>query len=253
MSVPAARTAAVRVVIVDDTQDLRELLTLALTRGGMDVVGEAGDGLAGIEAVRLERPDVVLLDLSMPVMDGLEALPSIRDLVPAAKIIVLSGFGAGQMSRRALAMGADGYLQKGMSLHRILDYVRGVVGDTTDQPAPSPTLTPTLAEVGGTEAPAEVSARAALAMAPYGVLEVADEPLFPIVHANPAAQRLLADQARSGVPLATVAPLLSSLVAYDRLEGEGAFVADLGDNGVHAILRRTSRSMLIYLDPSRSP
>ena len=82
MNATAARTRPVRVVIVDDTYDLRELLRLALTRGGMEVVGEAGDGLAGIEAVRLERPDVVLLDLSMPVMDGLEALPSIRRLVP---------------------------------------------------------------------------------------------------------------------------------------------------------------------------
>jgi DNA-binding NarL/FixJ family response regulator len=125
MNATAARIRPVRVVIIDDTYDLRELLRLALTRGGMDVVGEAGDGLAGIEAVRSERPDVVLLDLSMPVMDGLEALPSIRRLVPEAKIIVLSAFGATHLSERALASGADGYLQKGMSLKRILEYVRG--------------------------------------------------------------------------------------------------------------------------------
>jgi DNA-binding NarL/FixJ family response regulator len=122
----------VRVVIVDDTHDLRELLRLALTRGGMEVVGEAGDGLAGIETVRTQRPDVVLLDLSMPVMDGLEALPTIRRLLPGAKIIVLSGFAGTQMSDRALATGADGYLEKGMSLKRILDYVRGVVDGTID-------------------------------------------------------------------------------------------------------------------------
>jgi len=85
MSAAAPRTRPVRVVIVDDTDDLRELLRLALSRGGMEVVGEAGDGLAGIEAVRLEQPDVVLLDLSMPVMDGLEALPRIRHLVPAVR------------------------------------------------------------------------------------------------------------------------------------------------------------------------
>jgi DNA-binding NarL/FixJ family response regulator len=139
MNAAAPRTRPVRVVIIDDTYDLRELLRLALTRGGMEVVGEAGDGLAGIETVRLEHPDVVLLDLSMPVMDGLEALPSIRDLVPDAKIIVLSGFGATHMSERALAVGADGYLQKGMSLKRILDYVRGIVDGTTDQ-SPSPAL-----------------------------------------------------------------------------------------------------------------
>ena len=141
MNVTAPRTRPVRVVIIDDTYDLRELLRMALIRGGMDVVGEAGDGLAGIEAVRLQRPDVVLLDLSMPVMDGLEALPSIRRLVPAAKIIVLSGFGATRMSKLALATGADGYLQKGMSLKQILEYVRGIVDGTNDSSTPSPALT----------------------------------------------------------------------------------------------------------------
>jgi signal transduction histidine kinase/ActR/RegA family two-component response regulator len=283
MSATAARTRPVRVVVIDDTYDLRELLRLALTRGGMEVVGEAGDGLAGIEAVRLERPDVVLLDLSMPVMDGLEALPSIRRLVPAAKIIVLSGFGATQMSERALATGADGYLQKGMSLKRILEYVRGIVDGTTDQPTPSPALTlvptpapahaPGLAHAtpGGVAAgmavlaatqgiqtqPADaaeastqpdVSAWDALALAPYGVLEVADEPLFRIVHANPTAQRLLENRARFGVPLGTIAPLLSNLVSYNRLDGEASFVADVNGVGVHATLRRASSSLLIYLD-----
>jgi DNA-binding NarL/FixJ family response regulator len=141
MNAAAPSTRPVRVVIIDDTSDLRDLLRLALTRGGMEVVGEAGDGLAGIEAVRREHPDVVLLDLSMPVMDGLEALPSIRRLVPAAKVIVLSGFGATQMSERALATGADGYLQKGMPLMRIIDHVRGIVDRITDEAVPSPALT----------------------------------------------------------------------------------------------------------------
>jgi DNA-binding NarL/FixJ family response regulator len=141
MNAAAPSTRPVRVVIIDDTSDLRDLLRLALTRGGMEVVGEAGDGLAGIEAVRREHPDVVLLDLSMPVMDGLEALPSIRRLVPAAKVIVLSGFGATQMSERALATGADGYLQKGMPLMRIIDHVRGIVDGITDEAVPSPSLT----------------------------------------------------------------------------------------------------------------
>ena len=261
-AVPRARPA--RVVIVDDTYDLRELLRLALTRGGMEVVGEAADGLSGIEAVRLERPDVVLLDLSMPVMDGLEALPSIRRLVPAGKIIVLSGFGATQMSERALAIGADGYLQKGMSLKRILEYVRNVVDGSEDPPRPSPALM-LVPEVGpepseaGLASPApgpgtapaihpEVSAWDAFALAPYGVLEVADEPLFRIVHANPTAQRLLEGQARCGVPLGTIAPLLTNLVAYNRLDGDGSFVAEVGGVEVHATLRRATTTLLIYLD-----
>jgi len=119
---PATRVRPLRTVIIDDTADLRDLLRLALNRGGFDVVGEAGDGKAGIELVRTEHPDVVLLDLSMPVMDGLEALPTIRRTVPGAKIIVLSGFGATQMSERALANGADGYVQKGASLDSIASF-----------------------------------------------------------------------------------------------------------------------------------
>lgn len=113
----------IRVVIVDDTEDLRFLLRTALTRGGMEVVAEAADGRAGIHAVRDAQPDVVLLDLAMPVMDGRAALPAIRRGAPAARIIVLSGFGADQLSDEVLALGADGYIEKGHSLRRIVQYV----------------------------------------------------------------------------------------------------------------------------------
>jgi DNA-binding NarL/FixJ family response regulator len=118
----------VRAVVIDDTSDIRELLSLVLTRSGMLVVGEAGDGQAGIDVVRAERPDVVLLDLAMPVMDGVEALPLIRALVPDARIIVLSAF-AGAVSEQVLEWGADGYLQKGTPLKEIIAYVEKVITD----------------------------------------------------------------------------------------------------------------------------
>lgn len=248
----ATRVRPQRVVLIDDTFDLRELLRLALTRGGMEIVGEAGDGLAGIEAVRTERPDIVLLDLSMPVMDGLEALPSIRRLVPDATIIVLSAFGATHMSERALATGADGYLQKGMPLKRILEHVRAIASGARETPS-SPVVPSSAGPVRHAAEPGlepEVSTWDALALAPYGVLEIADEPLFRIIHANPTAQRLLENSARYGVPLGTVAPLLNNLVAYHRLDGEASFVADVNGVGVHATLRRTDRSLLVFLDSS---
>jgi DNA-binding response OmpR family regulator len=118
----ATRERAVRAVVIDDTSDIRELMSSVLTKNGFDVVGEAGDGRAGVEVVRAERPDVVLLDLGMPVMDGVEALPLIRKLVPDAQIIVLSAF-TGAIEEHVLESGADGYLVKGTPLRTIVAYL----------------------------------------------------------------------------------------------------------------------------------
>ena len=118
----------VRVVVIDDSEDLRGLLRFALSRAGMDVVGEAGDGSAGLEVVREERPDVVLLDLAMPIMDGVEALPLIRELVPKAQIIVFSGFDV-PLAQQVLEAGADGHVVKGTPLKDIVTYVLATFED----------------------------------------------------------------------------------------------------------------------------
>ena len=259
-----------RVVIIDDTPDLRELLRLALTRGGFDVVAEAGDGREGIEVVRETRPDLVLLDLAMPVMDGIEALPTIRRLCPTAKIVVLSGFGAQQMAARAVAAGADGYVQKGAPLTTILDYVRDMSSAGPRKPARTLAVVPTssrtiqaetLAErpTMSTVAPASpdkepsvgsrahISAWEAMNLAPYGVIELADEPLFRIMHANGMALRLLGD-ATIGMPLSMAAAELSQLVSYHRLDADASFEVDVDGGRVRATLRRTGWSVLVYLD-----
>jgi CheY-like chemotaxis protein len=124
----ATRERPIRAVVIDDTRDIRELLSLVLTRSGMEVVGEASDGQAGVEVVRAERPDVVLLDLAMPVMDGVEALPIIRELVPDARIIVLSAF-AGAVKQQVLDWGADGYLEKGTPLKKVVAYIEETLGE----------------------------------------------------------------------------------------------------------------------------
>lgn len=263
---PAAR--ALRTVIVDDTADLRVLLRLALDRGGFEVVGEAGDGRAGIEAVRDSRPDLVLLDLSMPVMDGLEALPTIRRLVPKATIVVLSGFGATQMSARAMAAGANGYVQKGASLTSILSYVRDLTtggvahtprplsvvptgADGVDAPGLADDLPAPVIERGPPDAEAQghhVSAWEALSMAPYGVIELADEPLFRIVYANAVAQRLLARRAAPGTPLSLASAELATLVAFHRLDPDASFEVRLDGGVARATIRRTGWSVMVYLD-----
>ncbi|TIC82964.1 response regulator [Nocardioides sp. GY 10127] len=254
-----------RVVIIDDTSDLRELLRLALARGGFDVVGEAADGRAGLEVVQATDPDLVLLDLSMPVVDGLDALPALRRAVPDALIIVLSGFGATQMSDRALAMGADGYVQKGSSLESVLAYLQDVVAGVPSSTARSMTVAAPSAPAGvpaahaahaAPRAPAPARPEAspagawteALDLAPVGVLELADEPLLRVLQINPVARRQLAG-ADVGSPLGFVNGPLATLVAYHRMTDDAAFEADLGGVTVRVVLRRSSRaSLLVYLD-----
>ena len=130
----------IRVVVIDDTEDLRFLLQAALTRAGIDVVGEAANGRAGIDAVRETQPDVVLLDLAMPVMDGRAALPHIRRAAPSARIVVLSGFGADLLADEVLALGADGYIEKGHSLRRIVQYVEDAAAAPEITRPPGPVL-----------------------------------------------------------------------------------------------------------------
>lgn len=248
-TVPAGQP--VRTVIIDDTPDLRQLLRLALGRGGFEVVAEAGDGRHGIDVVRETRPDLILLDLSMPVMDGLEALPPIRRLVPRATIVVLSGFGATQMSERAVAAGADGYVQKGTSLTSILDRVRELVADDLGEPVPgaveaAPPVPAVGSDPGGQD---PVPAREALDLAPFGVVELTDEPLLRIVRANATAERLLARPAAPGTPLSLASGELAALVAFHRLDVDTSFDVRLDGGAARATLRRTGGSVLVYLDP----
>ena len=122
----SARDRPVRAVVIDDAADIRELMTIVLRRAGMEVVATAPDGRAGVEVVRAERPDLVILDLAMPVMDGVEALPLIRELVPDGRIIVLSAF-TGAVSDQMLEAGADGYLEKGTPLKEIVAYLEAAL------------------------------------------------------------------------------------------------------------------------------
>lgn len=118
-----------QVLIVDDTPDLRLLLQLSLSRyQGVTVVGEAGDGQQGVDLAREYQPDVVLLDLAMPRMDGLQALPLIREVAPDARVIVLSGFDESRMAGAATAAGAHAYLRKGASPDELIATVASVLG-----------------------------------------------------------------------------------------------------------------------------
>lgn len=111
-----ARTSSIRTVIVDDVEALRRLVEIALTQTGkFDVVGQAKDGEEAIEVVAETLPELVLLDLSMPRMDGLEALPKIRKAAPQAHVVILTGFEESRLGETARKQGAAGYLEKGLS------------------------------------------------------------------------------------------------------------------------------------------
>ncbi len=116
MAEPAGTAAArLRVVIADDASAMRALLRRMLEdSAAFDVVGEAGDGEEAVRLAGALHPDVVLLDVAMPVMDGLAAIPGIRRTSPASRIVVLSAIEAGRVRDQALTSGADGFIEKRM-------------------------------------------------------------------------------------------------------------------------------------------
>ena len=110
-----------RVLIADDVQDLRSMLRLALELSGrFTVVAEAMDGAHAVDLAAMYKPELALLDLSMPALDGLEALPRILEASPATKVVVLSGFEEARMAPVALKGGAVAYLEKGVPPRRLV-------------------------------------------------------------------------------------------------------------------------------------
>jgi DNA-binding NarL/FixJ family response regulator len=118
----------ISVYLVDDVPELRELVRLGLEEDpDFEIAGEAGDGRSGIEGIAATEPDAALVDLSMPDMDGLQAIPEIRERHPDLAIIVLSGFSADRMGEIVLDRGADAYIEKGTPIQDIRDATRVAV------------------------------------------------------------------------------------------------------------------------------
>lgn len=129
-----------RVLLVDDAEEIRFLLRFAMdARPGLTVVGEASDGVEAVQHASELQPDLVMLDLAMPRMDGLEALPLIRAAVPDVRVIVLSGFDQGTMADKALEAGADRYVAKGGSIRELLDLVEELLAPGPLISGPNPT------------------------------------------------------------------------------------------------------------------
>jgi len=116
-----------RILIVDDHPLTRDALSSLLTQQGFEVVGDASSGEEAILAARDGQPDLVLLDLTMHGMDGLTALPRIREEAPECEVVVLTASDAEENLLAAIRAGAAGYLLKTESPERIATFLRGVV------------------------------------------------------------------------------------------------------------------------------
>ncbi len=118
----------IRVLVVDDDPLVRSALSLMLGgQADLDVVGEAADGAAGLDRARELHPDVVLMDIRMPVLNGLDATRQLLGDPDPPRVIVLTTFDADEFVVRAVAVGADGFLLKDTPPSEIVDAVRRVV------------------------------------------------------------------------------------------------------------------------------
>ncbi len=112
------------VVICDDAVYYRSMFSLALSlEPDLEMVGEAISGVEAVELTRQQEPDVLLLDVAVPEMDGIEALLHIRNLDIDTRVIMLSGFSDPDLKTRALAAGAFSYLEKGATPAQITDAI----------------------------------------------------------------------------------------------------------------------------------
>jgi CheY-like chemotaxis protein len=119
----------IRVVVADDAADIRTLVRFTLERDGrFVVVAEAANGQEALTVLDETHPDALLLDLAMPVMDGLEVLERLQERQASPPVIVFSGFSNQTMTDRALALGAAGYIDKGTDIRSIPQILADAVG-----------------------------------------------------------------------------------------------------------------------------
>jgi DNA-binding NarL/FixJ family response regulator len=117
----------IRILAVDDHPMLREgIASLVASQSDMELVAEASTGREALEQFRHHRPDLTLMDLQMPDMDGIEAMVAIRDEFPEARIIVLTTYKGDVQVLRALKAGARAYLLKGLLRKELLETIRAV-------------------------------------------------------------------------------------------------------------------------------
>jgi DNA-binding NarL/FixJ family response regulator len=141
--------APVRVVIIDDHPMVREGLRTMLDADGIEVVGEAGTTAEALREVRRAMPDVLLLDVELADGDGLATLPELKRAAPGARVLVVTMHAERALVRRAIEMGAAGYVLKGVGRRELLSAVRAV---RAGESVVDPTLLRELARSGARDA-----------------------------------------------------------------------------------------------------
>lgn len=129
----------VRVVIVDDSSNIRAALSSLLsTVPQTEVVGTASDGVEGVQVTLAERPDVIVMDMQMPNMDGIEASREILQQWPAAQILMNSAYSDQSLQAEAESYGVKGYMSKDLRPAKLVAAIvaLGQLAKTSDEPAP---------------------------------------------------------------------------------------------------------------------
>ena len=117
-----------RVLIVDDAAFMRMMIKDILEKNGFEIVGEASNGLKGVELYKTEKPDIVTMDITMPEMDGIEAVKAIKAFDPKAKVIMCSAMGQQTMVMDAIRAGARDFIVKPFQADRVLEAIKKVLG-----------------------------------------------------------------------------------------------------------------------------
>jgi len=119
---------AKKVLICDDAAFMRMMIKDILSKNGYEIAGEAENGLKAVEKYNETKPDLVLMDITMPEMDGIQALKAIKEADPSACVIMCSAMGQQAMVIEAIQSGAKDFIVKPFQAERVLEAVKKVVG-----------------------------------------------------------------------------------------------------------------------------
>jgi two-component system, chemotaxis family, chemotaxis protein CheY len=119
---------AKRILVVDDAAFMRMMIKEILTKNGYEIAGEAQDGVQAVEKYKELRPDLVTMDITMPEMDGVQALKAIRAFDPNANVIMCSAMGQQAMVIDAIQAGAKDFIVKPFQAERVIEAIKKIIG-----------------------------------------------------------------------------------------------------------------------------